>query len=161
MNWDAIGAIAEVVGTIAILITLLYLAVQMRLANQQRELESFRQNWDGLNQCCEMLSESQEKASIVNRGRESLSNLNDDERMVFEYIHIRMLNTIEAWYVQLNKTSPPGAYRDQQTDNISGLISYWFDYPGARDIWNTAKHTFVPVQQLVDNSLSGAEIVSH
>lgn len=160
MNWDAIGAIAEVFGTIAILITLVYLAVQMRLANQQRELESFRHNWDGLNQCCEMLSESPEKASIVNRGRESLSDLNDDERMVFEHMHIRMLNTIEAWYLTLLKTSPPGAYRDQQVDNISGVISYWFDYPGARDVWHTVKHTFVQVQQLVDNSISGTESVS-
>ena len=159
MNWDAIGAIAEVVGTIAILMTLVYLAVQMRSANKQRELESFRQNWDGINQCCEMLSQSPERASIVNRGRESLSNLNDDDRLVFEHIHIRMLNTIEAWYLTLLKTSPPGAYRDQQMDNISSVISYWFDYPGARDIWHTVKHTFVPVQQFVDDNISEAEII--
>ena len=161
MNWVAIGVIAEVVGTIAILITLVYLAVQMRLANTQRELESLRHNVDGLNQCCEMLCQSPERASIVNRGRESLTNLNDDDRMVFEYIHIRMLNTIEAWYLTLMKTSPPGAYRNQQMDNISAVISYWFDYPGARDTWLTVKHTFVPVQQLVDNSISEAETVSH
>ncbi len=159
MNWDAIGAIAEVVGTIAILITLVYLAVQIRLANTQREVESFRHNWDGLNQCCEMLIQSPERVSIVNRGRESISSLNDDERMVFEYIHIRMLNTIECWYLTLMKTSPAGAYRDQQVDNISGVIKIWFDYPGARDIWHTVKHTFVTVQQLVDNSISEAEIV--
>ena len=161
MNWDAIGAISEAVGTIAILITLVYLAVQMRFANTQRELESFRHNWDGLNQCSEMLSQSPERASIVNRGRESLSNLNDDERMVFENIHLTMLNTIEAWYLTLMKTSPPGAYRDQQVDNISGVIKHWFDYPGARDIWHTVEHTFSPVQQLIDNSISEAETVSH
>lgn len=32
MNWDAIGAIAEAVGALAILITLIYLAVQVRQA---------------------------------------------------------------------------------------------------------------------------------
>jgi hypothetical protein len=30
MNWDAIGSIAEVVGALAVLITLIYLAVQTR-----------------------------------------------------------------------------------------------------------------------------------
>jgi hypothetical protein len=30
MNWDAIGSIAEVVGALAVLITLVYLAVQTR-----------------------------------------------------------------------------------------------------------------------------------
>lgn len=34
MNWDAIGAIAETIGSVAILITLAYLAVQVRQANK-------------------------------------------------------------------------------------------------------------------------------
>jgi len=49
MNWDAISAVAEAVSTIVVLITLLYLAVQMRIANKQREIESLRHNYDGLN----------------------------------------------------------------------------------------------------------------
>jgi len=30
VNWDAIGAIGEIVGAVAVLITLLYLAIQVR-----------------------------------------------------------------------------------------------------------------------------------
>ena len=157
MNWDAISAIAETAGTIAVLVTLVYLAVQMKIANKQREIESLRHNWDGLNRCCELLGESTEKASIVIRGRESLSNLSDEERLVFEFLHIRFLNTIEIWYVQLLETSPPGAYRDQQLENISGVIRYLFDYPGSQKIWNMAKHTFAPIQKLVDDSISTVE----
>ena len=157
MNWDAISAVAETLGTVAIFITLVYLAIQLRIANKQREIESLRNNWGGINKCCELLSESTEKASIVNRGRESLANLNDDERLVFEHIHLILLNTIEAWYMQLFATSPPGAYRNQQLDNMSRVIIYWFDYPGAQEVWSTTKHTFVPVQQFVDESLSATD----
>jgi hypothetical protein len=39
MNWDAIGAIAEGVGAIAVVVTLAYMAVQMRTANK-------RMNWN-------------------------------------------------------------------------------------------------------------------
>ena len=67
MNWDAISAVAETVGTIAVLVTLLYLSLQMRIANKQREIESLRHNWDGLSRMCELLGESTEKASIVKR----------------------------------------------------------------------------------------------
>ena len=88
MNWDAISAVAETVGTIAVLVTLLYLSLQMRIANKQREIESLRHNWDGLNRMCELLGESTEKASIVKRGRESLENLTDEERLVFEFMHM-------------------------------------------------------------------------
>jgi len=157
MNWDAISAVAETVGTIAVLATLLYLSVQIRVANKQRETESLRHNYDGLNRMCELLAESTEKASIVKRGRESLENLTDEERMVFEFVHIRILNTVESWYMQLMETSPPGEYRDQQLENIKGVIVYMLNYPGARKIWSMVKHTFVPVQELVDSALSSAD----
>ena len=157
MNWDAISAVAETVGTIVVLITLLYLSVQMRIANKQREMESLRHTYDGLNQMCELLSESTEKASIVKRGRESLGNLTGEERMVFEFMHIRILNTVESWYMQLMETSPPGEYRDQQLENIAGVVVYILNYPGAQEIWRMARHTFVPVQRLVDDALSSAE----
>jgi len=106
---------------------------------------------------CELLSESTEKASIVKRGRESLENLTDEERMVFEFMHIRILNTVESWYMQLMETSPPGEYRDQQLENIAGVVVYILKYPGAQEIWGMARHTFVPVQKLVDDALSSAE----
>ena len=35
MNWDAIGTIAEGVGSVAVVLTLAYLAVQMRVANNE------------------------------------------------------------------------------------------------------------------------------
>ena len=159
MDWDAIGAVAETIGTIAVLVTLLYLSMQLRIANKQREIESLRHNWDGLNQMCDLLSESTEKASIVKRGRESLESLTDEERLVFEFMHIRIINTIELWYMSLMETSPPGEYRDQQLENIAGVIVYILNYTGAREIWDMAKHTFVPVQRLVDDALSSTKTI--
>jgi hypothetical protein len=157
MNWDAISAVAETVGTIVVLITLIYLTVQIRIANKQRELESLRHTYDGINRMCELLCESTEKASIVQRGRESLNNLSDEERMVFEFLHIRILNSMESWYMQLMETSPPGEYRDQQLENISGVTTHMLNYPGTQEIWGTVRHTFVPVQKLIDDALSYAE----
>jgi len=157
MNWDAIGAVAETAGTILVLVTLIYLAIQVRIANKQREIESLRHTYDSINRICELLSENTEKASIVLRGRKSLENLTDEEQMVFEFMHIRILNSVESWYMQLMDTSPPGEYRDQQLDNIVSIILYFFESPGAQEIWATAKHTFVPVQKLVDDALSSVE----
>ena len=159
MNWDAISAVAETVGTIVVLITLIYLTVQIRIANKQRELESLRHTYDGINRMCELLCESTEKASIVKRGRESLENLTDEERMVFEFMHLRIFNTIEVWYMSLMETSPPGEYRDQQLENIAGVIVYILNYPGAQEIWDMVKHTFVPVQKLVDDALSSTKTI--
>lgn len=40
MNWDAIGAVGEILGAIAVVITLGYLAIQLRLARVASEVES-------------------------------------------------------------------------------------------------------------------------
>ena len=37
MNWDAIGAIGQILGSVAVLITLAYLAVQIRQTKQQMQ----------------------------------------------------------------------------------------------------------------------------
>jgi hypothetical protein len=40
MNWDAIGAVGEIVGAGAVVATLIYLSVQMRLSRQATEVQS-------------------------------------------------------------------------------------------------------------------------
>ena len=44
MNWEAIGAIGEVLGALAVVITLIYLAVQVRQARMAQRLDSVRTN---------------------------------------------------------------------------------------------------------------------
>jgi hypothetical protein len=40
MNWEIVGAISEIIGAIAVVITLAYLAIQMRQNNELRRCES-------------------------------------------------------------------------------------------------------------------------
>jgi len=42
VNWDAIGAIGEIVGAAAVVISLIYLAGQMRMSNKLARSEAFR-----------------------------------------------------------------------------------------------------------------------
>ena len=50
MDWDAIGAIAELAAAAAVLVTLIYLAVQVRQSNFAAQRESFRGYISELNQ---------------------------------------------------------------------------------------------------------------
>lgn len=154
MDWDAISAISDTVGTVAVIVTLAYLAIQLRMANKQRELDSYRDLLDRLDVACQLFSQSVERASIINRGRSSLTNLNDDERLIFEYVHYQLLNAIEAWYSQLMETSSQGVYRDQQLENIVAFVRSQLDYPGVRNFWLEVKPMYLPVQLLIDEALS-------
>ena len=42
MNWDAVGAVAETIGALAVLVTLIYLALQVRQARKVQLAESIR-----------------------------------------------------------------------------------------------------------------------
>lgn len=156
MNWDAIGAIGEIIGALAVVVTLIYLSRQIRHANQQGEIEAFRHTWDNLNQFCDALSESREKASIVVRGRQDLTLLDDDEFVIFEHIHIRLLNTLESWHLQIERTSKPGAYRDGQLSNLAGIAGGYLGHPGTRELWSRIGHYFDPINGLVDGALRDA-----
>lgn len=154
MNWDAIGTIGEIVGSIAVVVSLIYVSLQIKHANKQSEIDSLRHTWDSLNQICDRLSESTETAAIINRGRASLDSLNDDERMVFEHLHLRILNTLESWYLQVTQTSKPGPYLESQLANLGGVVAGYLDYPGTRELWESFRHYFEPIADIVDANLS-------
>jgi len=99
------------------------------------------------------MSESKETAAIINRGRHSFDSLDDDERLVFEHTHLRLLNTLESWYLQVMQTSKPGPYRDSQIANLEGIVEGYFGHPGTRDLWITLRPYFESIADLVDHKL--------
>lgn len=100
MNWEAIGAAGEILGAIAVLITLLYLARQIGQLNQQNHLDSFQHMQDQLNTYLRQISGSKETAALVVKGRQSFSGLDGVERLRIEYTHLKLLNFIESHYEQ-------------------------------------------------------------
>ena len=154
MNWEAAGTIGEIIGSIAVVISLIYVSLQIRHANKQSEIDSLRHTWDGLNQICDRLSESKETASIINRGRNALDSLDDDERLIFEHIHLRLLNTLESWYLQVIQTSKPGPYQESQIANLEGIIAGYIDHPGSRVLWESLRPYFDSIGDIVDGQLS-------
>ena len=72
MNWEAVGAIAEAIGVIAILVSLVYLAVQIRQSTEQftrgveaTELAAFERNIESGNHLREILILHPELAELM------------------------------------------------------------------------------------------------
>ena len=55
MNWDAIGAVGELLGSLAVLVTLAYLAVQVRHAREQMARAARDARFDALRQLSALL----------------------------------------------------------------------------------------------------------
>ena len=65
MNWDALGAIAELLGAIAVLATLLYLARQIRESSKAQTLSTYNSFIDGYMRLNEWLTETPERSSLT------------------------------------------------------------------------------------------------
>ena len=153
MTWEAISAFAQVGSTIAVFITLIYIAFQVRIIKHQRELNAFRHTYDSLNVFCDKMSQSKEIAAVMYRGRDSFDNLDGSEKIIFQHLHLRLLNSIESWYLQVLKTTSKYDERDKQLQNIKDLVAYYFSYPGSQTVWNKVKATFEPIQEIVEENI--------
>lgn len=83
MNWEAIGALAEVLGSVAVLVTLVYLAVQTRSINKQSQAEARYAFVDAMAEINTVIAQSKETASVWRRGLDDVASLDEDEKMQF------------------------------------------------------------------------------
>lgn len=65
MNWEAIGAIGELLAAVGVLITLIYLAVQVRQANKQALLAAQQHRADAAREVLSSVSDSDHLAPIL------------------------------------------------------------------------------------------------
>ncbi len=67
MNWDALGAIGEIVGASAVLITLVYLARQVGHARREQQISAVRANRDERRQFFQTTRDSPYLPAIVSK----------------------------------------------------------------------------------------------
>jgi hypothetical protein len=82
MNWDALGAIGELIGAVAVVVTLLYVARQIHQANAQTQARarySFIEAYGHMNSS---ITENKDVASIFRRGLKE-HELDEDEGIQF------------------------------------------------------------------------------
>lgn len=142
MNWEAIGTVAEVVGAAAVVVSLVYLAVQIRQNTRQVEEQSRAQRFSALGILFDnwrnfrtSIATNPAVASIWRRGNEDPNQLDPDEWIVFDLLMVDLLWGFAAnWMVGVDEGL--GSYlRDDIADNL--LI---YDSPGFRAWWQSSSH---------------------
>ena len=142
MNWEAIGTIAELIGAIAVVVSLVYLAVQIRQNTRQVEeqargqrfmvLGALGDQWRGFRS---NVVSSPEVAGIWRRGNGNLSSLSDDERTVFDLLMVEFFWGIAYNWIMGVEDGLGEYLRYEIKDNL--LV---YDSRGLRDWWATSAH---------------------
>ena len=136
VNWEAFGAIAEFIGSVAVIITLLFLIAQIRHNSKQLESANSWAMTQGLMQINSEISSDSELSDIWLRGSESLSNLNESEIAGFRS------HAWTRWNVALYAYEHQGsaAFR-HYFDVLAEMIA---QSPGLREVYESAEDITPP-----------------
>ena len=93
MNWDAIGAAGEIVGAVAVVISLIYLAAQIRNQNRESRIARMHEMSHGFREATSKLLDAN-VTDIFVKAIGSFESLTDEERLK---LIIGMTAIFRAW----------------------------------------------------------------
>jgi hypothetical protein len=95
MNWEAIGAVGQLLGSVAVFVTLGYLAVQVRYTRRQLESQEVSDYMREVNSAYDPIYTGR-NAEIVRTGLSSPDDLDANDAFVFNLLMHRQFGVIEA-----------------------------------------------------------------
>ena len=152
MNWEAISAIGQIVGAVGVIISVIYLALQVRSNARQTRLASMRSMSDAFNQWLQSLAENAEFGDLYYRGMRDFESIQGADLPRFSALMDHLFRIYEDMYYQkLEGHLDPRVWRGFEAP-MRDIIAY----PGAQAWWRTRSHWFSgEFQQFIDG-LAGA-----
>ena len=100
MNWEAFGAIAEMIGSLAVLVTLIYLAFQVRQASKIAMSSSTNHARAGVSDTLSAISGDTETAKTYTTGMVDPESLELYQRVRFDLIIFQTLRVTETAFFE-------------------------------------------------------------
>ena len=137
MNWEAIGAIGETVGAIGVVVTLIYLARQIRQQNRESRIAAVHDLNEGFRGSITAFQDAG-LADIFSRAKTDFASLAEPERLRF----IAMVQAVfrvweDAFYQYDAGRLDPRIWHAMQTQ-FSGYLSL----PGVQRVWEIRKQAY-------------------
>ncbi len=130
MNWEAVGAISEIVGAIAVVVSLLYLGLQIRIQNAESRAAAMHDFYVGWRESSASFIDGA-LAEIFVKANANFDSLTEPERLrLLGGLHglIRLFE--EAFFQHQQKRLTPGLW-----DAINRQYSSLFSSPVYKKYW--------------------------
>ena len=140
MNWDAMGAIAEALGALAVLLTLLYLAIQMRQTNSSSRFSASKEIWNQFNDLNKLVTTDSTLRQVLSKEGELSA---DEQEQVYNFamMFCNVWGSVQLAYNtgQIEADFYAAGAKDVQVEidrwpNFKAAIETWLDnYPEFKD----------------------------
>jgi len=137
MNWDVVGASAELIGAVAVIVTLLFVARDIRQNSKSLSMSALRDTTAQWNQWSEMIATSGDLADIVVKGNEAYSNLSSSEKLRYGAYVQSFCDNVESY-----RSLVIHHEADQDLSVLRTIAARRCKIPGFRSWWseNTADY---------------------
>ena len=138
MTIQDLGSIGELIAALVTVLTLGYLAIQLKMNTNVLRSQTFQQSSMDMSLTANAISSSNELASILIKAKDGLDILNPVERLRFHFWMLVAIRRFEAIYIQ-------GVYGSIDPVRIKGFeksISTLLASGGSNDWWEITKSAF-------------------
>ena len=138
MNWDAIGAVGEIVGALAVFLTLAYLAIQIRQNTKAVQASGIDSSISTVSVARQSIYESDGLSEIYLKGLADPDSLSDKERLRYRLLVHNLLMALSNIHAQSTFTNLSRSTWETQAPVLMRLINS----PGGQWFWETYKLEF-------------------
>lgn len=130
--------VAEVVGVIGLIVSLLYVAQQVRLNREQLQSDAASRYYEKIYDVFKSVALDREFADIWRKGADELDSLDDTDRLRATLWEVAALNLWAQWYSEMRQNLLP---RDVDTV-FRSFINNVGDRQAVREAWKLYKNMF-------------------
>ena len=151
MTLEDLGNMGELIAAIATVITLAYLALQIRQNTRSVQGSAIQSHLNLEMAACALIAQH---ADVFERGGANVSDLSGAERIVFEQLVTSVMNLMDNAYSQYQSGLIPG---------FDFIIADWQDtylkLPGFQSVWAEMKRTYPEdLCQFLDEASKTADV---
>jgi hypothetical protein len=144
MNWDALGAIAEMIGAAGLVVTLGYLAIQIRRSNLLSMAESERFSQHASSPTILAIVQDPDVARLFREGLGNRDSLSSDDRVRFDMLLGNLIGGMSAAIAEQERLGHRG---DFGTSDQRESVRAFLGAPGGASWWADYQRRYSPLAQ--------------
>ena len=139
--WDAIGAIGEIVGAIAVLTSLLYLAVQIRQNTASMKSSTFQNAVTSISEVSLGIGTDEDTAGITYTAfTQGISALTDAQRFRFGLLMTGLFRNYENFWFHYEN----GVMEEHMWQGVRNAMLGYLEHPSVKIWWGERSSIFSP-----------------
>jgi len=140
MDLQSLANLGEFVGAIAVVISLVYLALQVRQQNRSLRTENYARALDRIAAIQSGLGRDSELSRLLAKGVADASRLSPPERIQLTWWFYETFGAFEFMFHAAQNRALP----DEVWERWSAIVGWWLGFPGVRTWWRGRPTPFTP-----------------